>query len=147
MYVRIANRFSHRHWYSLAFRVFIWDPDGINTLERRKKKDGQRETSSCEIVQTVLTDPREILRLRFLFKDVLLWAKKECVSIFPTQLILECGPTLPMAWLSLKPAHWSQGNPWICVCVLRRILLFVTAWTVAHQAPLSMEFSRQEYWI
>ena len=21
-----------------------------------------------------------------------------------------------------------------------------TAWTVAHQAPLSMEFSRQEYW-
>ena len=24
--------------------------------------------------------------------------------------------------------------------------LFVTPWTVAHQAPLSMEFSRQEYW-
>ena len=27
-----------------------------------------------------------------------------------------------------------------CVC------LFVTAWTVAHQAPLFMEFSRQENW-
>ena len=25
-------------------------------------------------------------------------------------------------------------------------LLFVTPWTVACQAPLSMEFSRQEYW-
>ena len=24
--------------------------------------------------------------------------------------------------------------------------LFVTLWTVAHQAPLSMGFSRQEYW-
>ena len=24
--------------------------------------------------------------------------------------------------------------------------LFVTPWTVAHQAPLSMKFSRQEYW-
>ena len=23
---------------------------------------------------------------------------------------------------------------------------FVTPWTVAHQAPLSMEFSRPEYW-
>ena len=23
---------------------------------------------------------------------------------------------------------------------------FVTLWTVAHQAPLSMGFSRQEYW-
>ena len=26
------------------------------------------------------------------------------------------------------------------------IRLFATLWTVAHQAPLSMEFSRQEYW-
>ena len=26
------------------------------------------------------------------------------------------------------------------------VRLFVTPWTVAHQAPPSMEFSRQEYW-
>ena len=26
------------------------------------------------------------------------------------------------------------------------VRLFVTSWTVAHQAPLSMEFSRLEYW-
>ena len=26
------------------------------------------------------------------------------------------------------------------------VLLFVTWWTVAHQAPLSMGFSRREYW-
>ena len=26
------------------------------------------------------------------------------------------------------------------------VQLFVTLWTVAHQAPLSMDFSRQEYW-
>ena len=30
--------------------------------------------------------------------------------------------------------------------MLSRIHLFATAWTVAHQAPLCMEFSRQEYW-
>ena len=29
---------------------------------------------------------------------------------------------------------------------LSRVLLFATPWTVAHQAPLSMGFSRQEYW-
>ena len=29
---------------------------------------------------------------------------------------------------------------------LSRVWLFVTSWTVAHQAPPSMEFSRQEYW-
>ena len=34
-------------------------------------------------------------------------------------------------------------------CVLsyfNHIQLFATPWTVAHQAPLSMGFSRQEYW-
>ena len=29
---------------------------------------------------------------------------------------------------------------------LSHVRLFVTPWTVAHQAPLSTEFSRQEYW-
>ena len=33
-----------------------------------------------------------------------------------------------------------------CVDELSCVLLFATPWTVAHQAPLSMEFSRQEYW-
>ena len=30
--------------------------------------------------------------------------------------------------------------------LLNRVGLFVTPWTVAHQASLSMEFSRQEYY-
>ena len=42
----------------------------------------------------------------------------------------------------------------VCVSVMRacvlscfsRVQLFSTLWTVAHQAPLSMGFSRQEYW-
>ena len=29
---------------------------------------------------------------------------------------------------------------------LSGVRLFVTPWTAAHQAPLSMGFSRQEYW-
>ena len=29
---------------------------------------------------------------------------------------------------------------------LSPVQLFATPWTVAYQAPLSMEFSRQEYW-
>ena len=33
-----------------------------------------------------------------------------------------------------------------CLCMLSLVQLFVTPWTVACQAPLSMEFSRQEYW-
>ena len=36
-----------------------------------------------------------------------------------------------------------------CACMLScfsRVRLFVALWTVAHQALLSMGFSRQEYW-
>ena len=29
---------------------------------------------------------------------------------------------------------------------LSRVRLFATPWTISYQAPLSMEFSRQEYW-
>ena len=32
------------------------------------------------------------------------------------------------------------------VKLLSRVRLFVTPWTVAYQASLSMGFSRQEYW-
>ena len=64
-----------------------------------------------------------------------------------------------------KPQHPAQvgcdcGSLWwpllvkvagilvsVCVCeLLSRVQLFVTPWTAAHQVPLSMEFSRQEYW-
>ena len=41
----------------------------------------------------------------------------------------------------LEPAgKWSE------VKLLSRVRLFATPWTVAYQAPLSMGFSRQEYW-
>ena len=37
----------------------------------------------------------------------------------------------------------------VCVCVLSHfspVQLFVTPWTIARQVPLSMGFSKQEYW-
>ena len=43
-----------------------------------------------------------------------------------------------------------QSSPFIPTCVWAQLLsciwLLGTPWTVAHQAPLSMGFSRQEYW-
>ena len=38
---------------------------------------------------------------------------------------------------------------YVHACMLRyytRVQLFATPWTVAHQTPPSMEFSKQEYW-
>ena len=50
---------------------------------------------------------------------------------------------------SLGKPHLSSRY-WLinvcCCCLVTQSCLFVTSWTVAHQAPLSMAFSRQEYW-
>ena len=33
-----------------------------------------------------------------------------------------------------------------CVLVAQSCLILCNAWTIAHQAPLSMELSRKAYW-
>ena len=45
-------------------------------------------------------------------------------------------------YLEHSVLHYAWGE----VKSLSRALLFAIPWTVAHQAPLSMGFSRQKYW-
>ena len=80
----------------------------------------------------------------------ILWAKiNSCLGFYLIFLLLQTGMQ-------------SQFGPCrramcvcvcVCVCTCTRSLscsvmawLFVTSWTVAHQAPLSMRLSRQAYW-
>ena len=54
--------------------------------------------------------------------------------------------------LQARTLEWvaiSFSNAWkwkVKVKSLSSVQLFATPWTAAHQAPLSMGFSRQEYW-
>ena len=76
---------------------------------------------------------------------------------------------LKYCWKCFKPMHYGLNYFFVCfswtlsfkatavslgrcvrarVCVISRfscVRLFVTPWTVAHQSPLPMKFSRQEY--
>ena len=59
-----------------------------------------------------------------------------CISCIGRQILYHC-------------ATWEAPYYPLYVRVLNRfspVRLFATPWTVAHQAPLSMEFSRPEYW-
>ena len=50
----------------------------------------------------------------------------------------------PLEWVAI-----SFSNAWkwkVKVKSLSRVRLLETPWTAAHQSPLSMGFSRQEYW-
>ena len=51
-----------------------------------------------------------------------------------------------LSWTNLE---FYKGRVCVYVCVLSHfshVQLFVTLWTVAHQVPLTMGFSSQEYW-
>ena len=49
-----------------------------------------------------------------------------------------------LEWVAIS---FSDTWKWkVKVKSLSRVLLFATPWTAAYQAPLSMGFSRQEYW-
>ena len=49
-----------------------------------------------------------------------------------------------LEWVAIS---FSSAWKWkVKVKSLSRVWLFATSWTAAHQAPLSMGFSRQEYW-
>ena len=56
----------------------------------------------------------------------------------------------PPAFLDLQPLPLSSHHSKLCLLLLlslfSRVRLCATLWTVAHQAPLCVGFSRQEYW-
>ena len=61
--------------------------------------------------------------------DSLRWETKACLPNLP------CPMTWPFTLTTIK-----------CAQFLSHVRLFVTPWTVARQAPLTMGFPRQEYW-
>ena len=51
--------------------------------------------------------------------------------------------------LNIASSHQCNGDDFSApysLTVLSHVRLFATPWTVAHQAPLSMGFFRQQYW-
>ena len=92
---------------------------------------------------------------RFASSSLLLQEEKILLQeIFPIQgsnqhlLCLPHGPSA--SWEAPRgPAPpWKFKIPRFCVCaqLLSCVHLFGTPWTIALQTPLSMGFSRQEYW-
>ena len=63
-----------------------------------------------------------------------------------TSTVSHCIVLTSSEWVNLL---FSQPRDCSHTCVLShssRVQVFATLWTVAHQAPLSMGLSRQEYW-
>ena len=62
-----------------------------------------------------------------------------------TREILRCDSSLVSRWVVSFEEN-DFFTPFVCVQSISCVRFFATPWTVACQAPLSMGFSRQEYW-
>ena len=85
------------------------------------------------------------------YQSVLLKLLQSCLTLCNPIAGSPPGSPVP-GILQARTLEWvaiSFSNVWkwkVKVKSLSRVWLLVTPWTAAHQAPLSMGFSRQEYW-
>ena len=90
---------------------------------------------------------------------VILWCSTACFFSSKTSCVLWLLPylfgTVPQNFLRCHvlghSPHCARARARVCVCVCVCVSHLVmsdsaTPWTVVHQVPLPMEFSRQEYW-
>ena len=86
-------------------------------------------------------EERDIRKLSAIMQG---WCKTNWELEGPPRLQGSC-PPFPVCW---RTAHSTNSlTPTACLLShFSRVWLFVTLWTAACQAPLSMGFSRQECW-
>ena len=114
-------------------------------------------------LRVVLWSQKRMFLLLILI-EVLFLKKDHCLSAAAAAKPLQSCPTLCDPTDGSPPGSPVPGNlqartlEWVAISFssawkkkvkvksLSRVRLLVTSWTAAYQAPLSMGFSRQEYW-
>ena len=82
-----------------------------------------------------------------LLKNIKQWEEKCNMFVYGVQYVSCSQLFLGMYCTNEKKLFISYALKMkVKVKLLSRVWLFVTSWTVAHQAPPSMGFSSQEYW-
>ena len=114
---------SYKYTYVPPSWVFLPPPLHLTPL-------GPHRAPSCDVQHPVLHSNSHVGILHMVEYII------QCYSLNSSHLILPHTVSTSPFFTSVSLFSQLQSCVW----------LFVIPWTVAHQAPLSMEFSRQEYW-
>ena len=143
--LKVCTAFGHRKWSG----VF---PLGLKLLSQQGSPPSVGCAASTEAVPSMRTQG-------------LAWPSpsltSQATSKRPLDAPLYMKASWVVHWLCSNDYYWSGWNKYdtsyirftiVLDCLFHlwklfsRVWLFETPWTVAHQAPLSMQFSRPEYW-
>ena len=112
------------------------------------KRPGSKE-DTCRLLITEV--PSQAQPAATIPLSSLLWSQSFCLlvsSLVVSLISLYCFLFL-LRLLSVWKTICCPSKYILCGCVLSRlshVQLFVNLWNIAFQAPLSMGFSKQEYW-
>ena len=126
--------------------IKCWIEKALRVLSR--KDMGKK---SLHIIVNVYTMKQTIFPEKHSRSPAAAAAAKSCLSLCDPIDGSPQGSHIP-GILQARTLEWvgiSFSNAWkwkVKVKSLSRVRLFMTPWTAAHQAPLSLGFSRQEYW-
>ena len=117
--IRAKNQVSQRHVFGNVFLITIVIK--FQCLKFRK-------------VQTCSNANKRKIKITSIFNspEIVSWA---------FWCLLFCSSCMYMCVLFI-----NRNRIFVCAQSLSPVWLFATPWTVAHQAPLPMGFSREEYW-
>ena len=112
------------------------------------KRPGSKEDTCCLLITEVPSQAQPAATIPL---SSLLWSQSFCLlvpSLVVSLISLYCFLFL-LRLLSLWKTIRCPSKYILCGCVLSRlshVQLFANLWNIAFQAPLSMGFSKQEYW-
>ena len=141
LFILIPNGFNS-HWliivWIISFRAANWL--FLNAFNPSTSFSWHSSVKKIFLKQIIIRCKLLLLKSRGLLNSSLLttfrirsWWKNHRPGLFFSCFVFKCQLNALYLW------------KWKCYS-LSHVLLFVTLWTVAYQAPLSMGFSRQEYW-
>ena len=142
------------HIYGLAFcwraqlhfhRSCLIHLNSDNSTESKEKINvfKYNETSLSILFQQVLTN-KSFPWNKFFNTKFNVWIKKG--NSWTWKETAEHFPKMNVMWLNIIQFECFLEKVKVKVKSLSRVQLFAAPWTVAYQAPPSMDFSRQEYW-
>ena len=115
---RSCSAISFYRWWAWASLIAWWSQSGWNTAMALGFHEGMLQKVKSESLGSLKAWPQRL----------------------PLQLIVLV-KAIHRFWVGW---WWGIGSTVPCAQLFSRVWLFATPWTVAHQAPLSMESSRQD---